>query len=157
MENKKELTAEVLNPLMAEIADKFSDGALIPHEWLRKKFGIKDPSMADCENEEDFIARLREQQFLYMGCIDQLRWAMLQKEQMYLKNEWGDGYSILLPTEQVSFGYNEFVKTIKKAAKEADAIINNVRPVPDINAAKDNDLRARFGMMRDMLASIKKR
>ncbi len=39
----------------------------------------------------------------------------------------------------------------------ADAIINNVRPVPDINAAKDNDLRARFGMMRDMLASIKKR
>lgn len=154
---KSELTAEVLAPLMAEIADKFSDGTLIPHEWLKEKFGIKEPTFEECEDAQAFVNILKEQQFLYMGCIDHLRWAMLEKEQMYLRNEWGDGYSIVQPQEQVTFGYNEFVKTVKKATKEADLIINNVRKLPPEMQARDNDTRARFAMLQDILDTIKKK
>jgi len=55
----------------------------------------------------------------------------------------------------VQYGYNEFVKDIKKAIKECNLIMSYVQPVDMSQQAKDNDLRAKFGVMRQMLGSIK--
>ena len=74
---------------------------------------------------------------------------------MFIKNQRGEGYIILRPEDQTQYGYDSFVDDIKKAIRVANLIMNNVQPVDMAQQAKDNDLRAKFGVMRQMLGSIK--
>ena len=88
--------------------------------------------------------------------IDKLRWQLLEDWKMYMKNIIGEGYTIIQPKEQVKYGYDEFVRTIKKAIRESTLIINNVRSVPYEQQYKDNDIRAKHSILKQMLQSIKK-
>lgn len=96
------------------------------------------------------------QQFSYMTLVDTLRWQLLESEKMYIKNVRGDGYTVLNPKDQTQYGYDELLKTVKQAIKEADVIMTNVRSVPNEQQYKDNDLRAKCSILKQMLSSIKR-
>lgn len=157
-ENKLEkmgFTQDGWNAFVAEIAANFGDGNLISHEYLKQKFGLSAIKLHDFDDVEEFIEALEEQQWAYMTCIDALRWELLKQEKMFMRNIRGEGYEILRPEDQVKFGYDEFVKDIKKAINEAGLIMNNVKPVNLEQQAKDNDMRSKFGIMKQMLEAIK--
>lgn len=140
---------------IAQIAAEFGDGKLISHQWLRSHFGFKELCFDEYESLEDFLKARDIQQMTYANAIEALRFELLKQEKCYFKNIFGEGYAIIRPEEQVAYGYDEFVKDIKKAIKVANLIMSNVQPVDLQQQAKDNDLRAKFGVMRQMLSSIK--
>lgn len=142
--------------LLSEITEMFNPGELISHEWLRCRFRFEKLDINDFDSTEDFICALQNLQFAYMNSIDALRWQLLEERSVYLKNIRGDGYTLLPSKEQVKYGYDEFVKAVKTAIKQADLIMNNVQPVPAEQQAKDNDLRARCSMLKEMLMNIRK-
>lgn len=150
-----EIGSEAWNSLLNEVLDKFNPGDLISHKWLKHKFALKKLCYEDYEGTEEFVYAIQMQQFAYMTLIDSLRWQLLEEQSVFFKNIRGDGYILLPAKEQVQFGYDEFVKTVKDAVKRADLIMNNVQPVPAEQQAKDNDLRARCSMLKQMLLSIK--
>ena len=151
-----EVNSEAWVSLLSEIAEKYADGTLIPHCWLKERFGLRQLILEDFETVDDFVKGLQYQQFAYMTLIDTLRWQLLEQEKMYIRNIRGDGYEVVNAKDQTKYGYDEFLITVKKAIKEADLIMNNVRPVPYENQYKDNDLRAKCAMLKQMLLSIKK-
>lgn len=140
---------------IGQIAAEYGDGKLIPHEWLKEKFGFKVLKFEDFENLADFLKAYDVQKMSYANAVEALRLELLKQEKMYFTNDFGLGYHIVRPDEQVQFGFDAFVKDIKKAIKEANLIMNYVQPVDLAQQAKDNDLRAKFGVMRQMLGSIK--
>ncbi len=151
-----EVNSDAWVSLIEEIVISYSDGKLISHEWLKEKFGLKQLLIEDFENTEDFIRGLQMQQFSYMTLVDTLRWQLLESEKMYIKNVRGDGYTVLNPKDQTQYGYDELLKTVKQAIKEADVIMTNVRSVPNEQQYKDNDLRAKCSILKQMLSSIKR-
>jgi len=141
--------------LLGMVAENYSDGSLIKHEWLKEKFGMKALLLNEFETVSDFLKAIEIQQFAYMSLVDKLRWDLLKYYKMFIKNQRGEGYIILPPKDQTQYGYDSFVDDIKKAIRIANLIMNNVQPVDLDQQAKDNDLRAKFGVMRQMLGSIK--
>ena len=141
--------------LIGEIASNFGDGKLIAHEWLKEKFGLKKLELEDFENVSDFLKAIEIQQFSYMSLVDKLRWDLLKEYKMYIRNVRGEGYEILRPEDQTQYGYDSFIDDVKKAIRIAGLIMNNVQPVDLTQQSKDNDLRAKFGIMKQMLSSIK--
>lgn len=146
----------ILDGVIEEIISNYADGTLIPHEWLKKKCGLTQLDFKDYDNVSDFLEAVQLQQFAYMSFVDSLRWELIEKWNMWLKNERGEGYIILNSKDQVSFGYDRFVDGLKKLMKETNLIMNNVRAVGGEQQAKDNDLRAKYAAMKMMLESIKK-
>lgn len=150
-----EVGSDGWNSLLSEIVANYGDGKLIQHEWLKEKFGLKHLLLEDFETVDDFLNGIEIQQFAYMTLVDKARWQMLEEHKVYLKNQRGEGYFILRPEDQVAYGYDSFVDDVKKAIRVAGLIMNNVQPVDDEQRQKDNDLRAKFGIMKQMLGSIK--
>lgn len=151
-ENREEL----LDGVIEEILTNHSDGSLISHEWLRKICGLETPIISDYADTREFLDAFQATQFAYMGIVDAIRWELLERENMYLKNIRGDGYEILNPKDQTQFGYERFIDNLRKLMKETSLIMNNVKPVNSEQQAKDNDLRAKYSAMKMMLESIKK-
>ena len=150
-----EINSEAWTSLFEEIRDNFGDGTLIPHRWLKSKFFFEKLNKDDFQSTEDFIEAIQMQQFAYLTLVDTLRWQLLEDEKMYLKNVRGDGYIILKSSEQVQYGYNSFIADFKKAAKEANLIMTNVRNVNSEQQFKDNDLRAKMALLSQMVKNIK--
>lgn len=150
-----EINSDAWHSLVDEIICKFKPGELISHEWLKSRFTLEVLDFDNYENSNDFIQALQLQQFAYMSLIDTLRWQMLEEKYCYLKNIRGDGYTILPPKEQVQYGYDDFLKTVKEAIKKANLIMSNVLPVPNDQQAKDNDLRAKTSLLKQMIAGLK--
>lgn len=156
MDKEIEIGSDAWVSLLAEIAANYSDGTLISHEWLRHKFGLKELALEDFDTTEDFIGGLKRQQFTYMSMVDKLRWQLLEEEKMYIKNIIGEGYQIIQPKEQTKYGYDEFISSVKKAIRESDLIMKNVRSVPPEQQAYDNDLRAKCSILKQMFNGIRK-
>lgn len=150
-----EVNSDAWVSLLDDIANNYSDGKLISHEWLKEKFGLKQLIIDDFETTEDFIKGLQMQQFSYMTLVDTLRWQLLESEKIYIKNVRGDGYTVLNPKDQTQYGYDELLKIIKQAIKCSDLIMNNVKAVPIEQQYKDNDLRAKYSILKQMLNNVK--
>ena len=142
--------------LQSEIINRFAPGDTIAHEWLKSKFNFKNLKFRDFDNEFEFIKAVQLQQFAYMSLIDSLRWELLENNKVYLRNIRGDGYTILPPSEQCMFAYDKALDQIKKEIKEADLIMSNTIMVGFEQQSKDNDLRARWSMLKQLLQSVKK-
>jgi hypothetical protein len=150
-----QINSEAWTSLFEEIRDNFGDGTLIPHKYLKTKFCLENLNKDDYQDTDDFVQALQLQQFAYLTLVDTLRWQLLEEEKMYLKNVRGDGYVILKAKDQVQYGYDSFIYDFKKAAKEANLIMTNVRNVNSEQQFKDNDLRAKMAMLNQMIKSIK--
>lgn len=141
--------------LLDEIQVTFNQGDLITHDWLRKKFGLEALDFKNFKSTKEFIEAYQTQQFAYMTLVDTLRWQLLEEYSIFIKNIRGDGYSLLPPEEQVQFGYDEFMSTIKTAIKRADLIMKYVQPVSMEQQSKDRDMRAKCSMLKMMLKGVR--
>lgn len=142
--------------IQSEIINSYAPGDLIEHGWLKSRFNFKKIRFIDYDSDElEFIKAIQLQQFTYMSLIDNLRWELLEKFKVYLRNIRGDGYMILPAKDQVSFAYDRALASIKKEIREADLIMSNTQPTGFEQQQKDNDLRARWSMLRQLLTSIK--
>lgn len=141
--------------LLNKLATEYKDGKTIPHEWLRRQFGLESLKYEDFENQEDFIEALKQQQFSYMSLCELLRTQLLKNESLYMKTVIGAGFRILKSEEQTRYGYDEFIRDVKKAIRQADMIMTHVRPVPFEQKAKDDDIRAKTSILKQMLTSVK--
>ena len=159
MENLEEMKigSQSWVDFQTEIIEKFAAGETIEHDWLKSKFNFKELKFSEFDNELDFIKTLQLQQFAYMSLIDALRWELLENYKVYLRNIRGDGYMILPSSEQVNFAYEKAIDAIKNEIKVADLIMSNTKVVDMEQQQKDNDLRARWSMLKQLLQSVKKK
>lgn len=139
----------------AELAANFKPGELISHEYLKEKFKFKKITFIECADTLDFVKSIEMQQFAYMTLIDSLRWELLKEYQLFLRNIRGEGYSFLPPTDQVRFAYDQAMTAIRKEINEANLIMNNVLSVDAEQQKADNDARARFAMLKQLLKGLK--
>lgn len=139
----------------AELSAKYEPGELISHEYLKEKFKFKKITFEECADTTDFIKSLELQQFAYMTLIDSLRWEMLKEYRLFLRNIRGEGYSFLPPTDQVRFAFDAAMIAIRKEIDEANLIMNNVLSVDAEQQKTDNDARARFAMLKQLLKGLK--
>lgn len=146
---------EVLRPIASEVSRLFSDGDLISHEWLKKKFCIKKLDANDFESSDDFLEAVKLQQFEYMSLVENLRDMLIQDFNVCIKNVVGEGYSIIPPKEQTKYGFDLLTKEISKTFRDCNKIMNNVRNVTFDQQSKDNDLRAKAAMMAMLFKQYK--
>ncbi|MGN1217134.1 MAG: hypothetical protein ACI4TD_04070 [Phocaeicola sp.] len=151
-----EVNSEAWVSLLDEISKSYSDGELISHDWLKQMFGLGKIELSDYENIEEFLKALQMQQFAYMQLIETLRWQILKEHKLCIRNIPGSGYIVIKPEDQTQYAYDEFMKTIRKAIRETDLIMNNVRPFFSDQKYKDNDLKARCSMLKQMLGNLKR-
>ena len=151
-----EVGSEEWEDLKAEIVENYADGSLIGKGWLHEKFMIKPFRMEDYENTAEMLKAYQEWVFSYLGVVDVLKRELLLEFKVCLKTVWGQGYIIVPSEEQVRYGYDEFISDVRKAIRNARLIMNHVAPVPPEQQAQDNDLRAKFGIMQQMLEKVKR-
>lgn len=148
---EKEIEGARVKEVMEEVIRIFDAGHLIPHEWLKKRFEIKRLRFDTFGNEREYDRARDKQEFDYLFYIDELREGLLESRTGYLKNIRGDGYMILPANEQVRYGIKRFKRNIEKIIRKTDPIINKVPPVSTAQQARDNDLRARYSALKQML------
>ena len=146
---------EFLENICEQIATEYSDGQIISHEWLKDMLGIEDKDIADFESTEEYNKERDKTQFQYMSLFEKLRDTMLEDYKMYLRNSRGEGYVIVKPDEQTTIAYRTMVKDVSGSIKDAKAIMSNVRDVQAEQKAKDDDLRAKVGIMEQMFKNLK--
>lgn len=139
-----------------EIANRYSEGGLIPHEWLRKMCGFEELNIQDFESTKEFLKARDLQQFAYMTAVDNIRMTLLKDFEMYLKNDRGSGYTILPASEQVKFGYDLFNDKLKKYTSLCELIMTKVRPTDREQQRKDRDTLAKFQQMQIILDGMRK-
>ena len=156
MESVKELTSEVLGQFEEELVANFDENQHISHKWLKEKFGLPKLSFEDYGKDvNSYIEAIQLQQFTYMAMVDKLREDLLKNKQCCLRNVWGNGYVIVPSNEQASYGYDQMISDIKKALKQGQDIINNVRPLPMEEQSKYYDTLAKLAKVRDVFANLK--
>lgn len=141
---------------LKDIAETFGCGKLISHEWLKNQFGLKELMLIDYESVDEFLRARDNQQFAYMTIVDAVRWDLLEQENMFLINVRGDGYRILQPNEQIPYAYNQFWEDLRKTLRVTEKVMTYALPVDLWQQSKDNDLRAKFAMMKQMIESARK-
>ena len=151
-----EVGSDEWESLKAEIAEKFADGSLIEKDWLRGKFMICPFDMKDYSDTYEMLKAQQDWIFSYLSLVEVLKRELLLEFKVCLKTVWGQGYEIVPSVDQVQYGYDEFVSDIRKAVRNAKMIMNHVAPLPPESQSRDNDLRAKFSIMQQMLASVKK-
>ena len=149
------LSEEQTSAIVDKIVSVFSDGKEITHECLKSLVGLREPSISDYSLTREYIEAYQQYQFAYMSIVEKLRTILLKEYKMYLKNNRGNGYMILRPNEQVRFGYDRLQDKISSALKEANEIMTYVQPVSFEQQAKDNDLRSKAALLKQILKGVK--
>lgn len=143
--------------LMADIADKYQPGELIPHHYLRKVFVITTPSFDEFESQDEFIEAVQLQQFEYMSLVEKLRDDILDEFKMYMKNVRGDGYTFLIPEEQTEYAKARTMQGIRKEMKRGFAIMQNVRfnSLTTDKKRQNADELAKLGQLQHLLKAFR--
>lgn len=147
------------NILVEEILAAYAPGSLIPHEWLKNRFRIRDKSelkFKDYGNEAEFIAALERIDRTYQFLVESLQSRLLEDRKGYLVNRHGEGYMILPYDEQVAYAYDRFIGKLERSIKKTDRIMKYRPPVSAEQQARDNDIIARYSWFTQMVPVLKK-
>lgn len=143
--------------LVEDVATTFAPGSRIPHEWLRRKFGIeefKDAEIEDYGSIEALIEAVKQAEFDYMSLVEMLRRSLLEGRYGYLANIRGEGYMILPYDEQVTYAFKKFMDTLEKSIRKTDLIMKYTPPVSADQQRKDNDIKARYSWFKQAVEKI---
>ena len=153
------LMAKERNPLMELISERIAtehhDGRLISHSWLKGQFGIAAPKITDFKDTEEYDRERDRAQFQYMAMVEKLRDTLLFGYKMYMMNVHGEGYVIIRPDDQTTLAYKGLVSDITDGIRDAKEIMYNVREVSPEQKSKDDDLRAKMGLIEQMFKSVR--
>jgi hypothetical protein len=105
--------------LVAELANELFDyGALIPKEWILSNFEIKRPVTGSFEAFEKFA-------LAYMSFVESFKAEMLETHAKYLISVKGEGYNVILPSQQADIAMEKLRKVIKSELNRAVNILQN--------------------------------
>lgn len=150
-EAKLQYDSEGYYNFIIEIINTFEEGALITHDWMRKKLMFEDLSIAKFDSFADLMKAIELQQFEYMFIIDKIRWDMLKIHKKFLKNVRGEGYTILPQKDQVNYAFTKAVKEVKKTIKQSFMMMDNLGSNDMELRAKNTANRVKLSMLRQML------
>jgi hypothetical protein len=102
---------EAIDQFMEE---KFQDGDLISHDWLRMVLDINDAAIA-------------ANAFVVVERMEAFKTVLLDGHQIALQNVRGRGYRVIPPHEQARYAAEEAAKYMSKGLKKADALLTNTR------------------------------
>jgi len=143
--------------LIERVVGEFEIGQLIPHEWLRQMFGIKELNMKGYPDTRSFILAVQDQQFEFLGLFEHLRRDVLKNHDFLLVNIRGQGYRIVHPKDQTEYAYTSMINGIKKEFKEASDIMTHVRTnlIDQDQKAKDRQLFSKMGSLKQLFSAYK--
>ncbi len=113
------------NDIAAKVLE-FNEGEIIPHSFFRELLGVGRPRIKDYETDEDFYDAASNADFKYLASMEKLRDHLLSEFRVYLKNEYGVGYFICSPNEQVKHGIGHTEKVVKRKLNKGVQIVVNV-------------------------------
>lgn len=144
--------------LVERIVNEFEIGQLIPHEWLRQLFLIKELDMREFPDSKSFIMAVQEQQFEFLGLFENLRKDVLKNHSYLLVNIRGQGYRIIHPKDQSQYAYDQLVRDINKSFREANDIMTHVRTniIDEDQKAKDRALFSKMGTFKQLFQGFRK-
>ena len=155
---KNENNTDTLDPIVTELVATFSPGDLIPHAWLRDRFGIRDKralKFRDYENEAAYLCAVDRLENQYSAQVRGLLDRLLEARKGWLVNRPGEGYMILPYDEHVTRAYNKFVEKLESSIRRTDRLIAYRPPVSDEQQARDNDRLARYSWFLLMVPRLK--
>lgn len=143
--------------LVTWVVSNFRPGELIAHSLLKEKFMLASPEKDEYETTQDLKEALNIVQFEYMTLIDKMRWDILKEHKFYMNSVRGEGYTFLMPCDQVKYAYETTIRDIKKTIQDGALIATNRRfdNTTQEGVTKDNDLIAKMGMMKQLFTGIK--
>lgn len=144
--------------LIERVVGEFEIGQLIPHEWLRQMFDLKELNMKHFPDSKSFIMAIQEQQFEFMSLFDQLRKDVLKNHSFLLVNIRGQGYRIIHPKDQTQYAYDQLIKDINKSFREANEIMTHVRTniIDEEQKVKDRTLFSKMGTFKQLFQGFRK-
>lgn len=119
------------------MSERFKDGDLISHEWLKWALDI---------NQRD----MQENEFLLLERMELFKAELLTVHQVALQNVRGRGYRIVPPAEQARFAAEEAARYMKKGFRKADSLLTHTR-----RDVLSSDERKRHTDTEIRLASLK--
>lgn len=136
----------------------FDIGALIPHEWIRSMFQIRELNVKDFPDSKTFIMAVQEQQFEFLSLFEALRKDVLKNHSYYLINVRGQGYRIIHPNDQSQYAYDMLIKDVNKAFREANDIMTHVKTsaVAEEQKAQDRILFSKMGTFKQLFQGFRK-
>jgi hypothetical protein len=143
--------------LIDKLSEKFEPGELISHDYLKRVLFIDNPKFEDFETQSEFVEALNLVQFEYMSLVDKLRWDILDRHKLYLRNIRGDGYVFLIPAEQTEFAKAQTMDTIRKELKRGFLILQNIRfaALSQDQKRMNADEMAKLGQLSQLLKVLK--
>ena len=146
-----------LELMVQVLIEKFKPGQLISHHYLAKMLNIKKPVYKNYETQSDFEKALEKAQFKYMEMVDKLRWEILEKQYLYLRNVRGDGYIFLNPKDQTTFAKKQAMETVYKGLKTGAIIMQHIRydALTQDEKRKNADELAKLGQLHQMIKTHK--
>jgi hypothetical protein len=143
--------------LLDKLVELYPQGDLIPHYKLEKLFLLSQPNYHEFDSQDDFLQAVRLLQFEYMTLIDKLRWDILEKHKLYLRNIRGDGYTFLPTSEQTEYAKKQTMDGIKKEMKRGLLILQNIKrnKLTADQRRKNSDELAKLGQLKQIMDSLK--
>lgn len=130
------------------LQEGFKPGDVISKAWLEEHFEIA----ALDEDAQMTAAEYQERQFKWLQSIDSFRAELLEDHQIFLVNVHGTGYRVVPPGDQTAVAQDKFESQVRKAYKQTDKTLRNVRlaELTDEERRKNVDAIAKLSMLRGM-------
>ena len=92
-------------------------GVFFSHEKIKEWLQIDPPKT---------IAEAKKKEFEYLNALDHIRDELLEDHCMYLDNKRGEGYTILMPTDQVIKGTEKHMRRVQQGLRKAAKTLMHV-------------------------------
>jgi len=127
------------------LEEKFQDGDLVSHDWLRMVLDINDAAVA-------------ANAFVVVERMEAFKTVLLDGHQIALQNVRGRGYRVIPPHEQARYAAEEAARYMAKGLKKADALLTNTRheSLTTDEKKRHTDTQVRIAALSGMISKGKR-
>ncbi len=100
------------------LADKFSDGQLISHDWLTWALNLPKPRTAQ---------EMVNCQFVILDRVEQFKEALLTQHQIYIVSVRGKGYRIVPPSDQAFIAIDTAMRGVRREFSKCKEVMKHTR------------------------------
>ncbi|HEY0287171.1 MAG TPA: hypothetical protein VGC62_09200 [Pseudomonas sp.] len=100
------------------LADKFTDGQLISHDWLTWALNLPKPKTAK---------EMVNCQFVILDRVEQFKEALLTQHQIYIVSVRGKGYRIVPPSDQAFIAIDTAMRGVRREFSKCQEVMKHTR------------------------------
>lgn len=100
------------------LADKFSDGQLISHDWLTWALNLPKPKTA---------VEMVNCQFIILDRVEQFKEALLTQHKIYIVSVRGKGYRIVPPSDQAFIAIDTAMRGVRREFSKCKEVMKHTR------------------------------